>query len=137
MIPFNVSFTPENRDKKLGAKLKQELPGILNWALEGCLRWQSDGLGTPDEVAKATQGYRAEMDKIGRFIEENCEIRESHSVKMQVLYDGYRTWCELSGESPLPIKTFSLSLDERGYGKKRTSSGFMRLGLGFKMKGAG
>ena len=27
--------------------LRQELPGILNWAIEGCLLWQAEGLNAP------------------------------------------------------------------------------------------
>ena len=39
-IPFNRTFTAEQQDKDLGIKLTAELPGILNWAIKGCLDWQ-------------------------------------------------------------------------------------------------
>ena len=49
-------------DLFLEDRLKAELPGILRWAVDGCLAWQRDGLGMPAEVQKATETYRAEMD---------------------------------------------------------------------------
>jgi putative DNA primase/helicase len=40
LIPFNVIIPPDQQDRDLGAKLEAEAPGILNWALSGCLDWQ-------------------------------------------------------------------------------------------------
>jgi hypothetical protein len=45
LVPFNVTIPPEERDKDLANKLRAEWPGILNWAIEGCLKWQAEGLG--------------------------------------------------------------------------------------------
>ena len=39
-IPFNRTFSAEEQDKSLSDKLMEELPGILNWAIEGCLEWK-------------------------------------------------------------------------------------------------
>ena len=36
-MPFNRQFTEAEQDKELMTTLTQELPGILNWAIEGCL----------------------------------------------------------------------------------------------------
>src|SRR5215475_2904260 len=57
IIPFNVRFEPSQRDKQLDRKLRAELSGILNWAVEGCLRWQAEGLGTPPVVQEAGAEY--------------------------------------------------------------------------------
>ncbi len=46
-IPFSRTFTAEQRDKDLGSKLNEKLPGILNWAIRGCLDWQQQGLNPP------------------------------------------------------------------------------------------
>lgn len=40
LIPFNVTIPPEERDKNLLNKLRREMPGILNWAVMGCMDWQ-------------------------------------------------------------------------------------------------
>jgi len=39
LVPFDVTIPPKERDKRLLVKLRAELPGILNWALEGCQQW--------------------------------------------------------------------------------------------------
>jgi putative DNA primase/helicase len=46
-IPFNETIPEKEQDKKLGQKLLAELPGILAWAVRGCLDWQKNGLGNP------------------------------------------------------------------------------------------
>jgi putative DNA primase/helicase len=38
-VPFNRQFTADEQDKELMTTLTQELRGILNWAIEGCLLW--------------------------------------------------------------------------------------------------
>jgi putative DNA primase/helicase len=50
VILFLQQFVGQRADKDLVAKLKAEAPGILRWALEGCLEWQRQGLGLPAAV---------------------------------------------------------------------------------------
>src|SRR4029077_1878469 len=40
LVPFNVTIPDADQDKELPNKLRCELPGILAWALKGCLEWQ-------------------------------------------------------------------------------------------------
>ncbi len=42
IIPFNKTFTPAERDENLLEKLELELPGILNWAIQGLKRLQEN-----------------------------------------------------------------------------------------------
>jgi len=50
MIPFTVTIPEAERDLNLFNKLKPEWPGILRWALNGCLEWQRLGLAPPPVV---------------------------------------------------------------------------------------
>ena len=43
LIPFTATIPDETIDKNLKYKLRQELPAILNWAVEGCLMWYREG----------------------------------------------------------------------------------------------
>ena len=72
LVPFTVQISKEKQDKHLAEKLLAELPGILNFAVQGCLDWQRDELRPPEEVTRATAKYRAESDEVGRFIGEWC-----------------------------------------------------------------
>ena len=53
VIPFDVSFA-NNADRELKVELQSELSGILNWAVQGCLLWLRDGLGSIESVENAT-----------------------------------------------------------------------------------
>jgi P4 family phage/plasmid primase-like protien len=44
LIPFNVTIPDAEQDCDLGDKLAAERSGILNWAIQGALAWQRDGL---------------------------------------------------------------------------------------------
>src|SRR5262249_34700305 len=50
LVPFTVTIPKSDRDKTLPEKLRAELPGILAWAVRGCLEWRVKGLAPPDSV---------------------------------------------------------------------------------------
>lgn len=116
LIPFTVHIPEHKQDPDLADKLKQELPGILNWALTGCLKWQKEGLIPPEEVDAATAVYRVESDLIGAFLEE-CTITDNQQAKTQVndLYECYKSWIEAAGEHPLSMRKFGDRLRDRGF----------------------
>jgi putative DNA primase/helicase len=58
VVEFGVWF---DKDNTLGEQLLQELPGILNWMVQGCQAWLREGLVPPREVQEATASYRKEM----------------------------------------------------------------------------
>lgn len=72
MIPFEFRVTQQNEDKFLGEKLKKEMAGIFNWAIEGVKKWQRNGLQTPQVILDATGTYQDEEDDIGNFIKDYC-----------------------------------------------------------------
>ncbi len=86
---------------RLGEKLKAELPGILAWAVKGCLEWQEQGLGTPEEVKSATEDYRNEMDSLGEFLTDCCIEDPSCEVRTKDLYEAHFNWCERNSEKQL------------------------------------
>jgi putative DNA primase/helicase len=129
LIPFTITIPDAEQDKDLSAKLAQELPGILRWAVQGCLDWQREGFGTPAEVTAATAAYRASQDVIGRFLDECCLVSPHVRGKASDLYDAYKKWCEASGEYAVTLTAFGNRLEEQGFLKHR-SGGIWRLGIG-------
>ena len=91
----------------------------MRWAVEGCLKWQQEGLGLPKAVELANQEYRIEMDILAPFIEDCCVLGSECEVKSKVLYDAYKKWCEANGEKDLSQKKFTSRLLERGDITKR------------------
>lgn len=123
LIPFTVTIPPEEQDKNLGSKLKEELPGIFAKAVRYAKRWTEQGLSLPEEVNAATLEYREEMDPLKIFLESVCVIADAQEVRASVLYNGYESWADQEKEKPLTKRTFGTHLKARGFTQKRGSKG--------------
>lgn len=120
LIPFAVHIPPAARDPNLLDKLKGELSGILNWAIQGCLKWRQNGLREPRVVQRATAEYLAEMDPIGSFLEDCCVVEGCATDSIENLHRAYSNWCTTNGR-PTPAKSaFSRQLSERGFTRFRS-----------------
>jgi len=123
LIPFNVRIPEQKKDKELGKKLKEELPGILNWALEGCRRWQTEGLKTPKSVELATKEYEEEMDPIKEFLEDICITETLGKTKIGELYQIYEEYCSFAKTNPIPNRAFGRRLTQIGIKRSRDHNG--------------
>lgn len=132
LIPFDVTIPEAERDKHLSEKLQKEAPGILAWAVQGCLLWQAEGLAPPAEVRAATAAYREEMDVLALWLNECCIIDPAVRVAAGDLYSSYCNWCEANGERPLSQRAFGMRLTERGFTRARggASGRYFWNGLG-------
>lgn len=135
IVPFTVTIPPEERDGKLVSKLLAELPGILNWAIAGCLAWQREGLGVPQAVRSATEEYRQEQDVLAVFLEEHCVIERDASAPTTALYKAYTAWAETGGVKPISSQAFGRRLTERGMEPGRGRDG-KRTWIGLRLAGA-
>jgi putative DNA primase/helicase len=128
LIPFEETIPESEQDRRLEEKLAKELPGILNWALEGCRMWQQIGEAPPVEVKAAVEQYRRDMDLLGEFLQECCALSPRAEVPFKDLYARYLAWCEKEGEKkPVSKKGFSRSLVERGMRSIKKSGGIHYL----------
>ncbi|PSH02784.1 MAG: hypothetical protein CXZ00_15655 [Acidobacteria bacterium] len=132
LIPFTVTIPKEQQNKGLNQELEEELPGILNWALEGLRQWRKQGLNDPQEVLAATQEYRDEEDALQLFIEEECEVSTRVATQASTLYRAYNRWVKEAGEYVMGTKEFSKRLQEKGFVKKKKPSGFSYQGIGLR-----
>ena len=129
LIPFTVSIPDDKVDKQLKYKLRRELPQILNWAVEGCILWQKEGLKKPEAVELATKEYRNEMDIMNAFLEEcviitNDETREKASDVFKV----YSSWARDNNEWEMSNTRFGKEFSRR-FDKKRTNGCIYYIGL--------
>ena len=90
LVPFARTF-PLDRD--LPDVLAGEAPGILRWAVDGCLAWQKHGLQAPEAVTGATAEYQQESDTVGAFIAACCVELEGVQVRAGTFYGAYDSWC--------------------------------------------
>ena len=143
-IPFRSTFYSKNdprvkaqeienplfKDPTLKRKLAAELPGILNWALDGCRMWMgSRSLPSASAVTDATKSYREDMDVIGAFLAQNTTKSKGSKQSSKDLYKRYQTFMEDEGSRAISHKAFSQALQERGYKKSRTRTGVVYSGL--------
>jgi putative DNA primase/helicase len=112
VIPLTINIPKAERDRDLATKLRAEWPGILAWAVRGCLKWQKDGLGMPGAVERATKDWQKEMDHLKKFIAEKVDIQPGFKLAASLLLERYKNWCSQHGEQPLNVPDFNDRLQE-------------------------
>lgn len=115
-VPFRIPVPAHKRVLDFHRiLLRDEGPGILAWAVEGCLEWQLNGLPVPQVVAAATAAYREKEDTLRPFIDEWLVRREGTRCSMKDVNVAYRLWVAENGEKPMPKRVLQGWLEERGY----------------------
>lgn len=130
IIDFPRVFQPHEQDPQLFQKLTLELPGILNWALEGLKQIggiKADFLNVPDSIKATTQRYRDENDTVKRFVEEACQLAEDAMVQSKLLHAAYENWCEENGLNTVSMKLFGSRLNDMGIETRRSGVGNYRI----------
>ncbi len=115
LILFDQKFEGDQINRNLRAELREELPGILNWAIEGCLAWQQGGLSPPQSVIDATQDYRDAEDQIAGFFDECCEETPDLWVSTGDIRSALAAWCKTSGAYVPSTNTLTARLRRRGF----------------------
>ena len=128
-MPWNATIGDREKDKHLPDKLRKEWPGILAWAVRGCLEWQRDGLKEPRRVSEATTTYQKEQDVFQDFIDECCEVNLAARVLLSDLLEAYQQW---TGDKAMTNKELSKKLKELNYEAKRGSTGVIYRGIGLE-----
>lgn len=125
LIPFEVNIKKEDVDKDLKYKLRKEYPQILAWAVEGCIKWQKEGLDEPDEVLAATADYKQEMDLIAAFVEQCVVIdyEATQRVMANELFAIYRAWAKQNNEWEMTAKRFGMEMAKKTPEKIKTAKG--------------
>jgi putative DNA primase/helicase len=131
LVPFTVTIPPEERDKGLFDKLKSEWPGILKWAVEGCLEWQKTGLAAPAAVISATDEYLSEEDALARWIDECCVIGKHLWGIGAKLWGSWKAWSDANNERTGTRKSFTDAMAAHRYvkGKSQGVRGYSGIDL--------
>lgn len=130
VIPMHRVFDVDERDKKLRSKLREELPGIFNWALDGLRRLESAETFTEcDQVEDATVSYRNESDLPAQFVSECCVKKPSASSASSDLYSAYRRWCKENGHRAASSNRIGREWKRLGFTSTRESGKRVWAGL--------
>ena len=134
VLPFNEQFTGDDADKGLPCKLLEELPGILNWGVQGALNWRLVGLAPPSAVMTATQAYRKDNDELDGFVADCCVVADGVRAEPGHLFSEYQRWSKEQGileRHRLGSRSFGTRIRER-FGDSVSSNGkryFLGIGL--------
>jgi putative DNA primase/helicase len=102
LLYFHETFVGRE-DRGLFARLVTELPGILNWALNGYDRLVSRGEYTDNwTIPAASRVITEEMDEMGapvkQFMRECCLPVADSSTPKATLYEAWSRWCDEQGK---------------------------------------
>jgi putative DNA primase/helicase len=99
-------------DHGLEGKLSAELPGILNWSIDGWQRLQTRGhFIPPASSADAVQELEDLASPIGAFLRDRCVIKQGRSVRADDLFAAWTSWCKEHGrDHPGTVQTFGRDL---------------------------
>ena len=125
-----LTYVPAKPDTGLAEALLAELPGILAWAVRGCLEWQRIGLQPPPVVTAATDEYFASQDSLAEWLTTQCERVPGAWTTTRTLFSDWKAWMLDRGEEPGTEKAFSdAMLKHAPKEKQRAGMAFMGIQL--------
>lgn len=125
LIPFTHSVPDDAKVEDLqGILIREHGPAVLNWIIAGAVEYGKHGLMEPPAVRAATQQYSADIDTVGRFLEDECLTSPavaSHASKVSDIREAYERWCHEAGERPLAGRSFTSQLARHGIATGRNA----------------
>lgn len=137
-VPFNEQFEGARQDKELPNRLLNDLTGVLNWLVQGCLMWRAEGLNPPEPCQSYKNKIRSESSVIRAFLVDMMNPQErldedgnsymeppklkKHSKKHIVakeLFAEFEKWAEDNERKACGYRKFSSSMDKQGYEKEK------------------
>ena len=122
LIPFTVTIPKDKRDPDLQIKLKDEWAGILQWAIDGAVAYQKEGLNPPEAVTNATAAYFEDEDIFKQWIEERCKVGVECEDTPTRLFNSWRQFAQNANYDTGDNKKMKSRLEAIGYIQRRTKT---------------
>ncbi|CDM76127.1 DNA primase family protein [Mycobacterium marinum] len=98
-------------DRTLDARLREELPGILVWALQGLDRLVLNGRFTVPSSSDDAANLMLDLaSPVSAFVRDCCIRKPEESVARDALFDAWKTWAEDNGHQAGAKSTFGRNL---------------------------
>jgi P4 family phage/plasmid primase-like protien len=135
LMPLYARFEGADEDLARAERLKVELPGIFNWALEGAQRFHRQRGYTRCGVCEARlREHRFHSDPLQQFLAECCIRGAGRIAYKDELCDALKQWCDRNGRKHIASTELGKQLLKiRGVTSDREGSGARRyyyLGVG-------
>ena len=126
---------PKTPDIGLAAKLNAELPGILNWALDGWDRLKERAnWKAPSEVQAEVDSYLDALDLFAAFANDELDDDPEGELRAVDIYSRFRQWCLTRGHQfiiPLGPRMYTM-MRRHGLVKVRKREGNRWIGATLK-----
>lgn len=136
LIPFTVTFAPDQQDKNLQEKLWAEREGIFKWIVDGAIEWYAQGLGDlPDTMADALEKERLNEDSVYAFFKDAILItgNPQDRIPASSVYQSYLRYCENNEvDNPETISKLGKTLPKLGVVKKKTPGCNVYVGINIR-----
>lgn len=130
ILPFPVEVPPEKQDKGLAQKIiATELPGVLNWILEGLHRLlEQRNFSRCKAADDVVATYKAESDTARLYMDEQRftptpETEKKYRFSLAHTYREYRQFCFDDGYKPVSKRKFKKRLQAIGFVVGKTDIG--------------
>lgn len=111
ILESTVSFLDREDVGLFEAIRTTDMPGVLNWALEGRVRLYRNGRFTTTQSGRdALASLEKLQAPVRAFVEDECELQPGATIEKQVLYQRYGHWCGQQGLRPSAQPTFGRDL---------------------------
>jgi P4 family phage/plasmid primase-like protien len=98
-------------DFQLEQALREELPGILNWSLDGLEQLAAQGRFTrPPGADEAIVALQDLASPVAAFVRDRCVRGPEHEVPVDELYAAWKTWADDNGHVKLTKQVFGRDL---------------------------
>lgn len=129
IVPFKAKFWPKEtcpaggkvKDNTLKERLMKELPGIMQWCVEGAMAYAAEGrLEIPMQLLAQKEAKQVEFDPLRDFMEACVDLNEEATTPAAYLRKAYENFCALNGMEPMSVTAFGRRLNEEGLSKDDT-----------------
>jgi P4 family phage/plasmid primase-like protien len=116
LIPCDRVFSPEEQNRDLPAQLLKELPGVLNWAIQGLERLNNRGRFEELEfMQNAVEELENENNPVNLFFEEHIQVVMGTYIEKAEVYEKYKKWSEAARTYTLSKALFASCLYKKYY----------------------
>jgi putative DNA primase/helicase len=140
VLPFTKSWYGRE-DTRLTLRLLTEIPGILNWALEGRRRLIERGYFIqPLQGQTIIEEMEALSSPIGAFIKDCCMLGPDREVEVKELFNRWQEWCtgkgkKDAGTEQLFGRDLRAAVPTLGMRQPRLAGGRLRIYTGISIRG--
>jgi len=141
-VQFGITAGAEDRPEHVvRSELRAEAAGILNWMIEGALRWlDTQEIPEPELSRRAISSFWATGSVMGEWLAARCDTSDPDArTGATDLYNDFKAFCADAGIEPDKIvtqTTFGTALNEAQIYSDKDRAG-RKVRIGIRLRAAG